>query len=117
MRNIETKKVRVINKETLIVTVDISKVTNVGYCRCPNGKDVKPFSFMNNALGFNAFWDIIMKTKKTHDLKDVVFGFEPTGPYGEPLTHFMRKKKVKLVQINPMHTKRVKELEGGVRII
>ena len=113
MRNIETKKVRVINQETLIVTVDISKVTNFGYCRCPNGKDVKPFSFMNNALGFNAFWDIIMNTKKTHDLKDVVFGFEPTGPYGEPLTHFMRKKKVKLVQINPMHTKRVKELEGN----
>ncbi len=113
MRNIETKKVRVINQETLIVTVDISKVTNFGYCRCPNGKDVKPFGFMNNALGFNAFWDIIMKTKKTHDLKDVVFGFEPTGPYGEPLTHFMRKKKVKLVQINPMHTKRVKELEGN----
>lgn len=113
MKDTETKKDRVINKETLIVTVDISKVTNFGYCRCPNGKDVKSFSFMNNALGFNAFWDVIMKTKKTHDLKDVVFGFEPTGPYGEPLTHFMRKKKVKLVQINPMHTKRVKELEGN----
>ena len=113
MRNIETKKVRVINKETLIVTVDISKVTNVGYCRCPNGIDVKPFSFMNNAHGFNTFWDRIMKAKNTHDLKDVVVGFEPTGPYGEPLTHFMRKKKVKLIQINPMHTKRVKELEGN----
>ena len=113
MKNIETKKVRVINKETLIVTVDISKVTNFGYCRCPNGKDVRPFSFMNNARGFKVFWDIIMKTKNTHDLKDVVFGFEPTGPYGEPLTHFMRKKKVKIVQINPMHTKRVKELEGN----
>lgn len=113
MRDIETKRVRVINKETLIVTVDISKVTNFGYCRCPNGNDVKPFSFMNNARGFNVFWDIIMKTKSAHDLKDIVFGFEPTGPYGEPLTHFMRKKKVKLVQINPMHTKRVKELEGN----
>ena len=113
MKDIETKKVRVINKETLIVTVDISKVTNFGYCRCPNGKDVKPFSFMNNARGFNTFWDIIMKTKNAHDLKDVVVGFEPTGPYGEPLIHFMRKKKIKVVQINPMHTKRVKELEGN----
>ena len=113
MRNIETKKVRVINKETLIVTVDISKVTNFGYCRCPNGKDVKPFSFMNNARGFNTFWDIIMKTKSTHDLKDVVVGFEPTGPYGEPLIHYLRKKEVKLVQVNPMHTKRVKDLEGN----
>ncbi|MCP3678921.1 MAG: IS110 family transposase, partial [Gammaproteobacteria bacterium] len=113
MRNIETKKVRVINKETLIVTVDISKVTNVGYCRCPNGIDIKPFSFMNNAQGFNIFWNRITKMKKEHNLEAIVVGFEPTGPYGEPLTHFMKKKKVKLIQINPMHTKRVKELEGN----
>ncbi|MBO1225177.1 MAG: IS110 family transposase [Candidatus Scalindua sediminis] len=113
MKDIEAKKVRVINKETLIVTVDISKVTNVGYCRCPNGIDIKPFSFMNNFHGFNTFWDRIMKTRNTHDLKEIVVGFEPTGPYGEPLTNFMKKKKVKLIQINPMHTKRVKELEGN----
>jgi transposase len=113
MKNIETKKVRVINKETLIVTVDISKVTNVGYCRCPNGIDVKPFSFMNNTQGFNTFWCRIMKTKNANNLKDVVVGYEPTGPYGEPLTHFIRKKKVKLIQINPMHTKRVKELDAN----
>jgi len=113
MKSIQSKKAKVINKDTLIVTVDISKVTNVGYCRCPNGIDVKPFSFMNNAQGFNTFWNRIMKTKNTHDLKDIVVGFEPTGPYGEPLTHFMKKKKAKLIQINPMHTKRVKELEGN----
>lgn len=113
MKNIETKKVRVINKETLIVTVDISKVTNVGYCRCPNGIDVKPFSFMNNTQGFNTFWCRIVKTKNANNLKDVVVGYEPTGPYGEPLTHFIRKKKVKLIQINPMHTRRVKELDGN----
>ena len=113
MKNIETKKVRVINKETLIVTVDISKVTNVGYCRCPNGIEVKPFSFMNNTQGFNTFWCRIVKTKNANNLKDVVVGYEPTGPYGEPLTHFIRKKKVKLIQINPMHTKRVKELDGN----
>lgn len=113
MKSIQSKKAKVINKDTLIVTVDISKVTNVGYYRCPNGIDVKPFSFMNNAQGFNTFWNRIMKTKNTHDLKDIVVGFEPTGPYGEPLTHFMKKKKAKLIQINPMHTKRVKELEGN----
>lgn len=113
MKNIETKKVRVINKETLIVTVDISKVTNVGYCRCPNGIEVKPFSFMNNTQGFNTFWCRIVKTKNANNLKDVVVGYEPTGPYGEPLTHFIRKKKVKLIQINPMHTRRVKELDGN----
>ncbi len=113
MKDIQSKKVKVINKDILIATVDISKVTNVGYCRCPNGIDVKPFSFMNNAHGFNTFWDRITKTKSAHDLKEIVVGFEPTGPYGEPLTHFLKKKKTKLIQVNPMHTKRVKELEGN----
>jgi hypothetical protein len=52
MKDIQAKKVKVINKETLIVTVDISKVANVGYCRCPNGIDLKPFGF-HNILGSN----------------------------------------------------------------
>lgn len=38
MRNIQTKKVKIVNNETLIVTVDIGKVKNFGYCRCPDGK-------------------------------------------------------------------------------
>ena len=56
MKSIETKKVRTINNKTLIVTVDISKRTNVGYCRCPDGTDIKPFKFDNNGQGFNYFW-------------------------------------------------------------
>ena len=89
MKDIQTKKVRVINKETLIVTVDISKVTNVGYCRCPNGIDMKPFGFHNNGQGFKSFWDRITHMKKAHNLKEVVIGFESTGSYGEPLIHYL----------------------------
>ncbi len=63
MKDIQTKKVKVINKETLIVTIDINKVTNVGYCRCPNGIDVKPFGFLNNGQGFKSFWDRITQQK------------------------------------------------------
>ena len=113
MKKIQTKKVREISKETLIVTVDISKVMNVGYCRCQNGIDVKPFGFHNNGQGFKFFWDRITHMKKAHNLKEVVIGFESTGSYGEPLIHYLKKRKVKLVQVNPMHTKRVKELAGN----
>ncbi len=113
MKDIQAKKVKVINKETLIATVDISKVTNVGYCRCPDGIDVKPFAFINNSQGFNTFWNRITKMKKIHYLEEVVVGFESTGSYGEPLIHYLKKRNVKLVQVNPMHTKRVKELEGN----
>ena len=54
-----------------------------------------------------------MKVMNIYNLKDMVVGFESTGPYGEPLIHYLRKRDVKLVQVNPMHTKRLKELQGN----
>ncbi len=85
----------------------------MGYCRAPDGSEVNPFEFLNNRSGFDRFWKRISKAMKTAHLKDVVFGFESTGPYAEPLIHYLRQKPVRLVQVNPMHTKRVKELQGN----
>ncbi len=85
----------------------------MGYYRCPNGTDVKPFEFPNNRAGFDQFWGRISKAVKTCHPKDVVFGFESTGPYAEPLIHYLGQKPVRLVQVNPMHSKRVKELQGN----
>ncbi len=113
MNRIETKKERIVNSKTLIVTVDLGKGTDMGYCRCPSGKEIKPFEFSNNAQGFKKFWDCICWTKTAHHLEEVVVGFESTGVYGEPLVHYLRQKPVKLVQVNPMHTKRIKELQGN----
>ena len=52
MKSIETKKVKTVNGKTLIVTVDISKATNVGYCRCPDGTDTNHLNLiiMDKAL-------------------------------------------------------------------
>jgi transposase len=97
----------------MIVAIDIGKTTNTGYCRCPSGKDIKPFEFSNNAKGFKKLWDRICWEKTSHHLEEVVIGSESTGAYGEPLMHYLRQKPVKLVQVNPMHTKRMKELEGN----
>lgn len=113
MNPIETKKCRIVKDKTLIVTIDIGKETNTGYCRCPSGKDMKPFDFSNNADGFKKLWDCICWMKSSHHLEEVVVGFESTGAYGEPLVHYLRHKPVKLVQVNPLHTKRLKELQGN----
>jgi transposase len=113
VNKIETKKQRIVNAKTLIVAIDVGKTTNTGYCRCPSGKDTKPFEFSNNAEGFKKLWDRICWEKTSHQLGEVVVGFESTGAYGEPLVHYLRQKPVKLVQVNPMHTKRMKELEGN----
>lgn len=113
MNKIETKKLKKVNKKTLIVTVDIGKTTNMGYGRCPNRTEIKPFEFSNNGQGFKKFWKRMVEAKEANHLEEIVVGFESTGSYGEPLQHFLMKRSVPMVQVNPMHTKRLKELQGN----
>ena len=113
MKKIQAKKIRIVNEKTLMVTADIGKVRNTGYCRCPDGTELNPFEFSNHGLGFEKLWDFISRIKADKDLQEVVFGFESTGPYAEPLIHYLRNKGVRVVQVNPMHTKRLKELNGN----
>ena len=95
------------------MTVDIGKVKHTGYCRFPNGTEGKPFEFFNSRNGFEELWWRVCQAKRSLNLAEVVVGFESTGPYAEPLLHFLRKRDVRLVQVNPLHTKRLKELQGN----
>jgi len=113
MEHISTKKVKRINGKTLLVTVDISKGKHTGYCRCPDGTERKPFDFLNNSKGFEEFWQRVCEMKKAHDLEELVVAVESTGPYAEPLLHFLKNRGVRLVQVNPFHTKKLKELQGN----
>lgn len=109
-----SERVEFFNDKTLIATVDLGKNKNKGYCRTPQGQEVKPFGFGNNFKGFEKFWDMIQITISRHKLEQAIVGFESTGGYGEPFMHFMKDKpRVKLVQVNPMHTKRLKELNDN----
>jgi transposase len=111
---IKPRKARVVNQKVLIATVDGSKDKHYGYYRCPDGTDCKAFEFWNNGRGFCEFWERISSAARSHGFEEIVVGFESTGPYLEPLTQFLRSKKgVRLVQVNPMHTKRLKELSGN----
>lgn len=113
MRKIQAKKLKSVNSDTLLATVDIGKDSFSGYARCPDRSEVKPTDFSNSLDGFTRFWEILARTQKIHGLEQIVLGFESTGSYAEPLLHFLKDKPVRLVQVNPMHTKRVKELCGN----
>jgi transposase len=93
--------------------MDIGKTVHFGYFRAPDGKDVKPFPIYNSRKSFNEFWDKVCQFKAEKNLEEIVVGFESTGPYAEPVCNFLRKKPVNLVQVNPVHTKRIKELQGN----
>jgi transposase len=113
MELIKPKSERRINEKALLITVDIGKRTNVGYGRCPNRAEIKPFAFSNDRPGFDKLWNRIQETQAQHKLERVVLGFESTAAYGEPLVHYLKDRPVELVQVNPMHTKKMKELQGN----
>lgn len=113
MGEIKTKKITVVNERTLLVAIDVSKNKHTGYFRFPDGRDVKPFDFRNDGRGYREVWEYICRTMRMHNLQDVVVGFESTGPYAEPMTHYLRNRGARVVQVNPMHTKRLKELVGN----
>lgn len=111
---IKPRKAGGVNQKVLIATVDGGKDKHYGYYRCPDGTECKAFEFWNNGRGFQEFWERVLSAARTHGLEDIIVGFESTGPYMEPLVQFLRSKKsVRLVQVNPMHTKRLKELTGN----
>jgi len=113
MRGLRTRRVKAVKEETLIVTVDIGMASNTGYCTSVDGRDIKPFKFDNTREGLERFWSMIVVSKNRFRCSDVMVGYESTGPYAEPLLHYLRQRPVTIVQVNPMHTKRIKELNDN----
>lgn len=113
MRRADTGKVKVIKDGTLIVGVDVGMEMNRGYCTTPGGRNTKSFKFDNTREGLDILWGMVMASKNRFKCNEVIVGYESTGPYGEPFVHYMAKKPVKMVQVNPMHTKRIKELNDN----
>jgi len=113
VKDIKTEKGKKINKKSLIVALDVAQEKHVVYLRSSDGREEKPFVVFNRREEYDQMWERIIRTKEAYGLEEVVVGFESTGPYAEPLVHYLMKKEVRLVQVNPMHTKRVKELRGN----
>jgi transposase len=113
MKKACTGKVKFVKDSTLIVAVDIGMEMNRGYCTTPDGRDIKPFKFDNTREGMDKLWGMVMASKNRFQCEEIIIGYESTGPYGEPMVHYLMKKPVMLVQVNPMHTKRVKEISDN----
>jgi transposase len=102
-----------LNDKTLLVTTDVGKYVNYCYARTPKGEELEPFKFHNTGSGLMMVYGIIELFRKKHNLDRIVFGIESTGNYGEPLIHYMVNRGIQMVQVNPLHTKRLKEMRGN----
>jgi len=113
MRGLRRRGLRAVKEGTLIATVDIGATTNTGYCTTVDARDMKVFKFGNSREGFEKFWHMIITARNRFGCDDVIMGYESTGPYAEPLVHYLRDKPVRIVQVNPLHTKRLKEVNDN----
>jgi transposase len=107
------KNMRMVKEGTLIVAVDIGKQSHCGYCTTIHGDAMKPFMFDNSKSGYEKLWEMVVIGKNRFHCNNVVMGYESTGLYAEPLAHYFMHKPVKLVQVNPMHTRRLKEVNDN----
>jgi transposase len=113
MRGIRGKRVKTVKEGTLIVTIDVGMTTNTGYCTTTDGRDIKPFKFGNTREGLDKLWSMVVSTRSRFNCIEVIVGYESTGPYAEPLVQYLMDKPVMIVQVNPLHTKRIKELNDN----
>lgn len=111
-KKIKNKK-NIYNLKTLLVTVDVGKRKNVGYARCMAGNEYDLGSFGHNMKDYISLYHEIINIREENHLSHIIFGLEPTGSYSEPLIHFMIGHGIEVVQINPMHVKKAKEIRGN----
>ena len=113
MKGLRAKKADMIKEGTLIVAVDIGMVSNHGYWTAADGRSTKTFSFDNTREGLDTFWSMILASKTRFQCNEVIIGYESTGPYGEPLIHYLKQRPATIVQVNPLHTKRMREVNDN----
>ncbi len=113
MQRTEREQRRVVTDSVLLVGVDVALGLNHACCMTVRGESTKTFTFANTREGFDLFWETAMAAKMRFGCERIMVGYESTGPYAEPLVHYLCNKPVTVVQVNPLHTKRVKELSDN----
>ena len=107
-------KLEAITPNTLVVGVDIAKETQwarfVNYRGLETGKTIK---FHNNKYGFDNILASVKSICKNKGFDNVIVGMEPTGHYWKPLANYLIMHGIKVVMVNPYHTKRAKELDDN----
>jgi transposase len=114
MKKHSFSKLEAITPKTLIIGVDIAK--NIHWARFTNYRGIplgKALKVLNNKEGFKNILTRIKNICKQTGLHKVILGLEPTGHYWKPLAHYLTEHEIKVVLINPYHTKRAKELDDN----
>ena len=118
MKNRSNQRLERITAGTLIVGVDVAK--SVHWARFVDYRGVeygKALSFQSNRHGFESIVARIHAIRNMkilrHPIETVMIGMEPTGHYWKPLANYLMHKGLRVVGVNPFHTKKAKELDDN----
>ena len=113
MNKTRHRKLERVKGDVLIIGVDIARSAHKAALRLPQGEVSKIFSFANDLSGFQRLAQQVKEQCEKHSLRGAVLGIEPTGHYWEALAYWWEDNYGTVVMVNPMHTKRAKELEDN----
>ena len=114
MKYNQNYKISQVTENTLVVGVDIAK--SVHYARAFDFRGIeldKVFKFKSNNIGFNRFLKWTKGIANRHDKDKIIAGVEPTAHYWYTFAQSIMENGIMLVQVNPYHVKRAKELDDN----
>ncbi|MCH4891427.1 IS110 family transposase [Acidaminobacter sp. JC074] len=110
----KAEKLNQITDKTLIVGIDVSKNFHVARAQDFRGIEFgKSITFNNNHIGFTELGVWIGELMHENSKETLIIGLEPTGPYWINLARYLRQNNIKVVTVNPMHVKKIKELDDN----
>jgi len=118
MGNRENRRLDEITAGTLIIGVDVAKAVQWARFVDDRGREIgKAVQFENNRQGFETILAEIRLRCNNKFLQrpftKVIIGMEPTGHYWKTLANYLMQKGLRVVGVNPFHTKKAKELDDN----
>jgi transposase len=114
MKYTQNYKISQVTETTLIIGVDIAKKKH--YARAFDWRGMeygKLIGFRADKRGFKQFQEWAKKTAIEAGKDNIIVGMEPTGHYWFTFASEINNYGMKMVQVNPYHVKRTKELDDN----
>ena len=107
-------KIMQVTENTLVVGVDIAKKKHFARVFDWRGIELdKTIEFKSTWTGFNNFFDWVREVAERTKKEKIIIGIEPTGHYWYTFAQMVLDEGHMLVQVNPYHVKKAKELDDN----
>lgn len=112
----QNERLNQLTEETLIVGIDIAKEFHVARAQDIRGIEFgKSIKFNNSLTGYLEFESWVNEIKIAEVKDQVIIGMEPTGHYWLNIARYLKANGYKVVTVNPMHVKKIKELDDNLQ--